>query len=225
MIIQKLDPYGCISYRLYRFATTFDKGQYYKDITRLNRDLSKVVVFGQDETGFSKNRENYFKIEPWNGNPEDSLDRYIDFFEALAISNVPDVRTIVQKYQGRDVAETYNKIQGDLYNSMRNQHLLRQKQRSRNILNKIFGRPHGGASGYEDASAKEMPSFEEKKIMLLALRTKEYENAKKMMDEQLEKEKKKQEEYIKENNVTLWDVAVNGPPQLPPSPEQASAIA
>ena len=208
--MQKLDPYGCITYRLYRFATRFEKGNYYKDISRLNRDLSKVVVFGSDEVEFSRNVENYLKSNHRTGDSTDSLERYIDFFEALAVTNTEDVRPIIKKYQSKDnIADAYSLVQNRIYQDMRVQHEEVKKRRSKNLLFWIFAR--------NPENAQAFPSFEEKKTMLLELRRKEYQNAKKIMDEQLEKERKKQEEFLKQNKVTMWDLAVNGAPEIPNS--------
>lgn len=204
MILQKLDPYGCISYRLYRFATRFEKGKYYKDIGRLNRDLSKVVVFGCDEIGFSPHAENFLPTAPWNGKDESSsLENYIDFFEALAVSNADDLRKIVAKYQGKQVDSAYNELQRKLYNDMKLQHENLAQRKKNNIFLRLFA---SGASHNQ----QEVPAFEQKKEMLMELRRKEYQNAKKIMDEQLEKERKRQEEYLKQNKVTMWDLAVGG---------------
>ncbi len=216
MILQKLDPYGCISYRLYRFATRFEKGKYYKDISRLNRDLSKVVVFGCDEIGFSPHPENFLPTNPWNGKDESSsLENYIDFFEALAVSNTDDLRKIVRKYQGKPIDSAYNELQRRLYNEMKIQHENLAQRKKNNIFLRLF------ASG-PSHNQQQVPTFEEKKLMLMELRRKEYQNAKKIMDEQLEKERKRQEEYLKQNKVTMWDLAVGGAAAVAGSPPSES---
>ena len=89
-IVKKLDPFGCISYPLFRFATTHRNGVYFKDITRLNRDLSKVIVLGHDKKGFGS-PENMISVNEWNGDPNDhQIEKYIDFLEALAYSRTSD---------------------------------------------------------------------------------------------------------------------------------------
>lgn len=207
--MQKLDPYGCITYRLYRFATRFEKGNYYKDISRLNRDLSKVVVFGSDEVGFSGNEENFLKSNRWTGNAADSLEPYIDFFEALAATSSDDIRPIIKRYQNKEnVAHAYSLVQNKIYNDMRLHHDQLNQRRSKNLFFWIFSRS-------PDSTSASFPTFEEKKAMLVELRRKEYQNAKKIMDEQLEKERKKHEEFLKQNKITMWDMAVNGASQMP----------
>lgn len=131
------------------------------------------------------------------------MENYIDFFEALAVSNADDLRKIVAKYQGKQVDSVYNELQCKLYNDMKVQHENLADRKKNNIFLRLFasGRSH---------NQQEIPAFEQKKEMLMELRRKEYQNAKKIMDEQLEKERKRQEEYLKQNKVTMWDLAVGG---------------
>lgn len=213
MIMQKLDPYGCVSYRLYRFATTFEKGEYHKDLSKLNRDLSQVVAFGPDAVGYSRHAENFLHINAWDGGTQDSLLSYVDFFEALAASKTTDVRSIVRKYQSHDVAERYSQHQKDLYNKIRDQQLAQMKSRSSNWFFRLFSL---SANRLPDSSLS-IPTFEEKRSMLLELRLKEYANAKRLMDEQIEKERKRHEEEARESKLTMWDVAVNGASTQPSS--------
>lgn len=71
-LMEKLDPYQMISYRLYRFATKYEDGTYKKDLSRLNRDMSKVIVLGHDPS-FSTYPDNWIKAEPWNNDPNDTF--------------------------------------------------------------------------------------------------------------------------------------------------------
>lgn len=43
-ILDALDPNGYIMYRLFRDATLFTDGHHIKDLSKLNRDLSKVIL-------------------------------------------------------------------------------------------------------------------------------------------------------------------------------------
>lgn len=71
-LMEKLDPYQMVSYRLYRFATKYENGVYKKDLSRLNRDMSKVLVLGHDSS-FEACPENFIKVGPWDGNAQDTL--------------------------------------------------------------------------------------------------------------------------------------------------------
>jgi import inner membrane translocase subunit TIM50 len=82
-IMETIDPINAVVvYRLYRDSTTYENGNYLKDMSLLNRDLSKVIYVDHDDLCVEKNKENALKVRPWNGNPKDSLANYIDFFES-----------------------------------------------------------------------------------------------------------------------------------------------
>lgn len=107
-IVKKLDPYGCISYSLYRFATRYKNGIYQKDISLLNRNLEKVIVIGVDTAGFASHPQNMIPVNPWDARLEKSsaestdfsvLEEMVDFLEMLAFSKRDDIRPVVQKYR------------------------------------------------------------------------------------------------------------------------------
>jgi import inner membrane translocase subunit TIM50 len=81
-ILDKLDPYQYAMYRLYREATRYENGQYIKDLSHLNRDLSKVIIMDSNPTAFSKQPENGIALKPWQGQANDNgLMDYIPFLE------------------------------------------------------------------------------------------------------------------------------------------------
>jgi len=113
-IVKKLDPYGCISYALYRFATRYRNGIHQKDLSLINRDLSKVIVIGHDTIGFSCHPQNMIRVKPWvagsegtsssspNGEEFGILEEMVDFLEMLAFSKKSDVRPVLEKYRKID---------------------------------------------------------------------------------------------------------------------------
>lgn len=83
--MEALDPMQFVSYRLYRFATQYKKGAYYKDISKLNRDPSKILVLGVDDH-FVSAEDNMIQVPPWTGNADDSkLEEYINCLESSFI--------------------------------------------------------------------------------------------------------------------------------------------
>ncbi|KAJ1509351.1 mitochondrial inner membrane protein required for protein import [Coelomomyces lativittatus] len=126
-ILDQLDTYQSIMYRLYRDATQYHRGHYVKDLTHLNRDLSKVVVLDVNADQFHPHHltNNTLILKKWNGEKEKdpkhttdlfsspsssssslssssssspSLLEYLPFLETLAVANFPDVRPIIQHY-------------------------------------------------------------------------------------------------------------------------------
>jgi import inner membrane translocase subunit TIM50 len=81
-ILDKIDPSNYIMYRLYRDATRYESGTYLKDLSRLNRDLSKVLVLETDPSRVSQ-PENVIQLAPWKGDLSDrELLAYLPFLES-----------------------------------------------------------------------------------------------------------------------------------------------
>lgn len=69
-------------YRLYREATRYVDGKYVKDLSHLNRDLSKVIIMDSNPESFSMQPENGIALKPWTGEVKDQgLLEYIPFLE------------------------------------------------------------------------------------------------------------------------------------------------
>ena len=51
-ILDKIDPKWLISHRLYRKNTTIQNGVYLKDLNKLGRDLSKVIIIDNNPENF-----------------------------------------------------------------------------------------------------------------------------------------------------------------------------
>lgn len=71
-VLDKLDPYGYIMYRLYRDATRYENGEYVKDLEHLNRDLAKTVAIDINEKALKNQPDNLIVLNKWEGDPNDS---------------------------------------------------------------------------------------------------------------------------------------------------------
>lgn len=114
-IIDKLDPYQYfISFRLFRDATRSVNGQPVKDLTYLNRDLSKVILLDTHPEHVSAQPENAIVLPKWTGDPKDKgLVAIIPFLESIGFYNPPDVRPILQSYHGKDIPIEYAKKEAE----------------------------------------------------------------------------------------------------------------
>eukprot|EP00842_Homolaphlyctis_polyrhiza_P005801 jgi/Hompol1/6221/HPOL_004890-RA len=84
-VVNALDPFQYAMYRLYREHTTLDKGVYVKDLSRLNRDLSKVILIDIEPNSYRLQPENALKINRWHGEADDDeLIRMEKFLEELS---------------------------------------------------------------------------------------------------------------------------------------------
>ncbi|XP_014614437.1 PREDICTED: mitochondrial import inner membrane translocase subunit TIM50-C [Polistes canadensis] len=102
-ILDALDPNGYIMYRLFRDATHFTDGHHVKDLTSLNRDLSKVIVVDWDEESIKYYPENTLKLKRWTGDDNDkSLYHLAAFLKTISLTNVEDVREVLNYYRQFD---------------------------------------------------------------------------------------------------------------------------
>lgn len=102
-IIEALDPKNLISYKLVRDATHFVDGHHVKNLDKLNRDLSKVIVVDWNPQSVKFHPENIFHVQRWVGNNEDTtLIDLTAFLETVAHSEVSDVREVLRYYSEFD---------------------------------------------------------------------------------------------------------------------------
>lgn len=207
-IVRKLDPYGCISYSLFRFATRHDHGVYVKDLNVLNRDISKTIVIGHDTEGFQSAAENMLVVKPWNGDPEDrSLERAVDFLEGLALSRAKDVRPVIAKFKRDDAffPDSYDAIQASAFEQAKQEEEERKKRLESNWFFRYFT-PKSALPSLKSASTGSTPSdYESRKLERMATRQREWQHVKSIMQKQLEAEMAKEKQYYKEHKVSMWD--------------------
>ncbi|KCV69696.1 hypothetical protein H696_04103 [Fonticula alba] len=107
-IIDKMDSEGYIWYRLYRDFTRHEKGEYYKDLTNLNRDLRRVILLDTRADASKTHPENVVVAPKWDGKSMDFwLLDLIPFLQTLASTRTTDVRPILTSYQGTDIPSAF----------------------------------------------------------------------------------------------------------------------
>lgn len=215
-IVKKMDPFGCVSHGLYRFATKHEGGEYLKDIYKLNRDPAKIVVMGHDEVGFKLHPENMLKMEPWEGSGSDKrLEEVIDFMEMLAFSNLKDVRPVIAK-QSKSFPDKFEGSQEAAFEKTRQEAIESLKKRSQNGFFRLFS-----LSRKDDLAPEErFPTWRQKKEERMAARRKEYAHIRGLMQKQLEAEMEKEKAFYAEHKMPLWDLFSKGPPPPPPTAPQ-----
>jgi import inner membrane translocase subunit TIM50 len=125
-ILEKVDPYGGIMYRLFRESTRYVKGKLVKDLSYLNRDLSKILIIDWNADSVSEQPDNAILIDRWmgdepvheqstektltlsssGGSEHDFLIRLIPFLETLAMSGM-DVRKVIEDYKGKNIPDAF----------------------------------------------------------------------------------------------------------------------
>eukprot|EP00124_Ichthyophonus_hoferi_P004010 Ihof_evm2s395 gene=Ihof_evmTU2s395 len=93
---------------LYRDSTRYKHGVHIKDLTCLNRDLSKVIMIDTHSDNYSLTPCNGIALDPWNGSSDDNtLVELLPFFVMMATTGLEDVRPVLSYYQGKNVVQTY----------------------------------------------------------------------------------------------------------------------
>ncbi len=103
-----------------------------QDLSYLNRDLSKVILLDTHPEHVSTHPENSVVIPKWTGDPKDKgLVAMIPFLEclllcrflpdsklinvtAIAIYKPPDVRPVLNAYEGKNVPLEYGKLEAEM---------------------------------------------------------------------------------------------------------------
>ncbi|XP_042479185.1 mitochondrial import inner membrane translocase subunit TIM50 [Macadamia integrifolia] len=107
-IMERLDKKGCVRYRLSRSATRYQDGVHYRDLSKLNRDPSRVLYVSGHAAESCLQPENCVPIKPWKLESDDTaLLDLIPFLEYVARHRPADIRPVLASYQGRDIATEF----------------------------------------------------------------------------------------------------------------------
>ncbi|KAM3717144.1 Mitochondrial import inner membrane translocase subunit [Dirofilaria immitis] len=102
-IVEALDNKQKIMYKLYRDCCKYMNGVYVKDLSKLNRDLSKVIYIDFDPESFRFNPENVLRLPKWDGTLDDTaLVDLAELLKTIHLSDVDDVRPTLQYYSQFD---------------------------------------------------------------------------------------------------------------------------
>lgn len=86
-ILDTIDSNGYISHRLYREHTRLEDYVSIKDLSLINRDLSKTIIIDNIASNFKMQPRNGIAISTWTGDPDDiSLLNLIPVMTKLAVS-------------------------------------------------------------------------------------------------------------------------------------------
>ena len=105
-----------IKYRLYRQHTTILGFSVYKDLTKLGRDLSKVIIIDNLKENFKMQPNNGIFIKTWTNDINDvQFKDLLKILKDIVLYNVNDVRTVIQKMNeeikiSRNIIRPYGNI-------------------------------------------------------------------------------------------------------------------
>ncbi|KAK1998072.1 NLI interacting factor-like phosphatase [Colletotrichum falcatum] len=103
-LVRKLDPFRFIMWPLYREATKYKDGEVVKDLSYLNRDLSKVIILDTSEKHVQNQPENAIVLPKWKGDTQDKeLVSLIPFLEYIHTMQYGDVRKVLKSFEGKHI--------------------------------------------------------------------------------------------------------------------------
>lgn len=107
-IVDRLDGKHCIRYRLSRAATRYQDGKHYRDLSKLNRDPSRILYVSGNALESCLQPENCVPVKPWKCEADDTaLVDLIPFLEYVARNRPADIRPVLASYHGHDIAKEF----------------------------------------------------------------------------------------------------------------------
>lgn len=95
-LVAQLDPEGYCAYKLFREHCTFYNNAFVKDLTRLGRSMTDVIIVDNSPIAYMFQPENAIPCISWYDDMTDTdLDRIATMLEKLAYED--DVRKIIRK--------------------------------------------------------------------------------------------------------------------------------
>ncbi|KAG5926204.1 mitochondrial inner membrane protein required for protein import [Claviceps africana] len=130
-IVRKLDPFRFIMWPLFREATKYEDGELVKDLSYLNRDLSKVIIIDTKPQHVRKQPENAIVLEPWTGDVKDNeLVGLIPFLEYIHTMQYSDVRKVLKSFEGKHIPTEFARREAIVRQEF-NKQLEQQKKKSK----------------------------------------------------------------------------------------------
>ncbi|KAF2013927.1 import inner membrane translocase subunit tim-50 mitochondrial precursor [Aaosphaeria arxii CBS 175.79] len=223
-IIRKLDPFRIVMWPLFREATRYEKGEYIKDLSCLNRDLSKTVIIDTDPAHVKLQPENAIILPKWKGEPGDKgLVALIPFLEYLAMMGTADVRQAIKSFEGKDIPVEFahrEAIAREAFNKeMAEQKAKKPKHSAGGFvmgalgLNKPQSDGLGFTEGYEQGKMLSDQIRERGQKQYEIMEKEIRENGEKWLKEMADEEKKFQEEQMKNMKTSAFSwFGASGPP-------------
>lgn len=103
-ILDRLDAGKCISHRLYRCSTSQQNGVYIKDLQKLGRDLSKMLIVDNSPENFQLQPENGIFIKSWYDDPSDkALEELVRVLKYAAEQKGRDIRESIKELRSKNL--------------------------------------------------------------------------------------------------------------------------
>lgn len=221
-VVRKLDPYHIVTWPLFREATLYENGEYVKDLSFLNRDLSKVILLDTVKSHAKNQPENAIILPKWKGDPKDKeLVSFIPFLEFIHTMAYSDVRKAIASFDGTHIPTEFAKREAVARKKFHEQLAEDQKKRPKRsglgALQSALGIKGGGMMVMQDGEQTPAEAFAQGKMLqdqarerglrnYEALEKEIRENGEKWLKEEAANEEKAREEGMKamKSGFTGW---------------------
>ncbi|KAL2938571.1 Mitochondrial import inner membrane translocase subunit TIM50 [Bienertia sinuspersici] len=97
-----------VRYVLSRAATKYQDGKHYRDLSKLNREPSRVLYVSGHALESCLQTENCVPIKPWKKEADDTtLIDLIPFLEYVGLHKPADIRPVLASYNGKDIPSEF----------------------------------------------------------------------------------------------------------------------
>ena len=102
-LLDQLDKYKVIKYRLFREHCTFDNGIYIKDLKIFDRKINNMIIIDNNPLSYDHNIENGIPILSWYEDSNDNeLMKLLPILKYMANNDIIDVRDIIKNIVDRN---------------------------------------------------------------------------------------------------------------------------
>ncbi|KAJ2896321.1 mitochondrial inner membrane protein required for protein import [Coemansia aciculifera] len=209
LVMERLDPMEYAPFRLYKDHMRNIDGKNYKDLTTINRDMSKVIMIDITPDSLKMQPDNVLLGRPFRGQAGDNwIEQITEFLEYIHMMEPKDVRSWIKVYKGLDAAHEFTKWE----DVIRKRHIeeWEEKRKSAGSLKSLI---FGGAPA--DTENPPVPEFDQMRKLMrenFAVQHKEVLAI-------IEKERHDIEEEMKRQmqGMTLWKMAKQWASGEPPA--------
>jgi len=107
-VVNTLDKHGSIMHRLYRDSTHYINGTHAKDLSKLNRNLNRIVAIDDDALALQLQPRNLIRVKPYT-DPHDRSDatlaRITPLLIEIAREGCQNVPALLDQFRGMDADE------------------------------------------------------------------------------------------------------------------------
>ncbi|CAO1638755.1 unnamed protein product [Sympodiomycopsis kandeliae] len=223
-IIEKLDPdRRFITYTLFKESCRNHEGKTVKDLSALNRDLSKVVILDTEAERFSLQPENGILVKKWDGNRSDrELMGLVDFFEAVGIYAIPDVRQTIQSFAGTHVPTEHARRVSETKRKQLEEWQSQQGSSSSSLSKSWFGGFKGQSPPPSEGGGPPKTWYETERERFQQGYAEDLKYWKENGESIRNQAKEEQERQLKEMKLSAWGMLTGAGMRPPEAPGQSS---